>query len=134
MQFPQFNPIALEIGGLKIHWYAITYIFGFAAAWLLGNYRADRSKGLWTREQVSDFLFYSYLGVILGGRIGYVIFYHFDFFLADPLYLFKIWQGGMSFHGGFLGVLFATWYFSKKTSKNFFTVADFIVPLVPLGL
>ncbi len=133
MDFPNFDPVAIQLGPLKIHWYALTYLFGFAAAWILGYRRADHSSS-WTRDQVSDFLFYSYLGVILGGRLGYVLFYHFDYFLADPRYLYRIWEGGMSFHGGFLGVILATWYFAKKTKKGFFDVADFIVPLVPLGL
>jgi len=134
MDFPNFNPIALELGPLKIHWYAITYVAAFVMAWLLGNYRADKEHSGWNREQVSDLLFYGYLGVILGGRIGYVLFYHLDFFIQDPLYLFRVWEGGMSFHGGILGVTIACWWFAKKSNKSFFDVGDFVVPLVPLGL
>ncbi len=134
MDLPIIDPVALQLGPISIHWYALTYLFGFIAAWLLGYWRADKSNGQWTREQVSDFLFYSYLGVILGGRIGYVMFYHLDLFFDNPLYLFRIWEGGMSFHGGFLGVLLATWLFARKSRKTLFEVGDFIVPLVPLGL
>jgi phosphatidylglycerol:prolipoprotein diacylglycerol transferase len=134
MNFPDINPIALELGPIKIHWYAVTYLAAFAFAWLLGNYRADKENSGWTREQVSDLLFYGYLGVILGGRIGYVLFYNFSAFVDDPIYLFRIWDGGMSFHGGILGVTFACWWFAKNTGKAFFDVGDFVVPLVPLGL
>ena len=134
MDFPNIDPIALQLGPLKIHWYAITYLAAFAFAWLLGNYRADQKNSGWTREQVSDLLFYGYLGVILGGRIGYVFFYNFSEFINDPIYLFRIWDGGMSFHGGILGVTIASWWFAKSTKKAFFDVGDFVVPLVPLGL
>jgi len=100
----------------------------------MANKAADRSNGLWTRDQVSDLLFYSFLGVILGGRVGYVLFYQFEYFLSDPLYLFQIWQGGMSFHGGLLGVILAIFIFARKTKKNFLEVGDFVAPLVPIGL
>ncbi len=140
MQFPEFDPIALSIGPffgigpLQIHWYAISYLVAFAIAWFLAMSRAKKPDSGWTSEQVSDLLFYGYLGVILGGRIGYVLFYHFDFFLADPLYLFKVWNGGMSFHGGLLGVIAGVWWFARKSHKSFWHVADFVVPIVPLGL
>ena len=140
MQFPDFDPIAIRIGPffgigpLQIHWYALTYLAAFAIAWFLGMKRAKKPGSGWTSEQVSDLLFYGYLGVILGGRIGYVLFYHLDYFLADPFYLFKIWDGGMSFHGGLLGVMTGVWYFARQSKKNFWNVADFTVPLVPLGL
>jgi len=134
MELPNIDPIALELGPLKIHWYAVTYLAAFAFAWLLGNYRADKKNSGWTREQVSDLLFYGYLGVILGGRVGYVFFYNFSAFLNDPIYLFRIWDGGMSFHGGILGVTLACWWFARNTQKAFFDVGDFVVPLVPLGL
>ncbi len=134
MDFPNFEPIAFSIGPLKIHWYALTYVAAFAMAWLLGNVRADKTNSGWTRDEVSDLLFYGYLGVILGGRIGYVLFYHMDYFIQDPIYLFRIWDGGMSFHGGILGVTLACWWFAKKSKKTFFGVGDFVAPLVPLGL
>ncbi len=134
MEFPNIEPIAIQLGPLKIHWYAITYVAAFAFAWLLGNHRADKANSGWARDEVSDLLFYGYLGVILGGRIGYVLFYHLDFFFNDPLYLFRIWDGGMSFHGGILGVTFACWWFARKSSKKFFDVGDFVAPIVRLGL
>jgi phosphatidylglycerol:prolipoprotein diacylglycerol transferase len=110
------------------------YLIGFIAAMLMANKAADRSHGLWTREQVSDLLFYGFLGVVLGGRVGYVLFYQFDYFLSDPLYLLEIWQGGMSFHGGLLGVILAIFIFARKSQKSFLMVGDFVAPLVPIGL
>jgi phosphatidylglycerol---prolipoprotein diacylglyceryl transferase len=110
------------------------YLFGFAFAMWLAGRRADVQNSGWTRNEVSDLLFYGFLGVILGGRVGYVLFYNFDMFLADPLYLFKIWTGGMSFHGGLIGVITAMIWFAHKTKRHFFTVADFVAPLIPFGL
>ncbi|GAA3547101.1 prolipoprotein diacylglyceryl transferase [Zobellella aerophila] len=132
--FPQFDPIALQVGPLAIHWYGLMYLLGFLFAWWLGNRRASQPGSEWTKEQVSDLLFYGFLGVILGGRLGYVFFYQLDTFLADPLYLFKIWTGGMSFHGGLLGVITAMLLFARKVGKRFFAVSDFIAPLIPFGL
>ncbi len=132
--FPSINPIAFHLGPLAVHWYGIAYLFGFLSALFLGAYRAKRSNGLWTYDEVNDLVFYCALGVILGGRIGYMVFYDFSVLLADPLELFKIWQGGMSFHGGLLGVATAVYIFSRKTHKDFFSIGDFIAPLVPLGL
>ncbi|PHR83944.1 MAG: prolipoprotein diacylglyceryl transferase [Colwellia sp.] len=134
LQFPVIDPIIFSIGPVSLRWYGTMYLIGFLAAMFMANKAADRSKGLWTRDQVSDLLFYSFLGVILGGRIGYVLFYQWDYFLADPLYLFQIWQGGMSFHGGLLGVILAVLIFARKTKKTFLVVGDFVVPLVPIGL
>ncbi len=110
------------------------YLFGFAFAMWLAGRRADAPNSGWARNEVSDLLFYGFLGVILGGRVGYVLFYNFDMFLADPLYLFKIWTGGMSFHGGLIGVITAMVWFAHKTKRHFFTVADFVAPLIPFGL
>jgi phosphatidylglycerol:prolipoprotein diacylglycerol transferase len=134
LQFPIIDPIIFSIGSVSLRWYGTMYLIGFLAAMFMANKAADRSNGLWTRDQVSDLLFYSFLGVILGGRIGYVLFYQWDYFLADPLYLFQIWQGGMSFHGGLLGVILAVLIFARKTKKTFLVVGDFVVPLVPIGL
>ena len=134
LQFPVIDPIIFSIGPVSLRWYGAMYLIGFLAAMFMANKAADRSDGLWTREQVSDLLFYGFLGVILGGRVGYVFFYQFDYFLSDPLYLLQIWQGGMSFHGGLLGVTLAVFLFARKTSKSFLTVGDFVVPLVPIGL
>lgn len=132
--FPGFDPIAIELGPLAVHWYGLMYLLGFVFAWWLGNRRAAQPGSEWTKDQVSDVLFYGFLGVIVGGRLGYVLFYQFDTFLADPVYLIKIWSGGMSFHGGLVGVLTAFWLFGRKHNKTFFAVADFIAPLIPFGL
>ncbi|WNC73334.1 prolipoprotein diacylglyceryl transferase [Thalassotalea psychrophila] len=134
IQFPIIDPIIFSIGPIALRWYGFMYLIGFILAMVIANKAADKSNGLWTRDQVSDLLFYGFLGVILGGRIGYVLFYNFDYFLSDPLYLFKIWTGGMSFHGGLLGVVTAIAFFARKEKKSFLQVGDFVAPLVPLGL
>lgn len=134
LQFPVIDPIIFSIGPVALRWYGMMYLIGFLGAMFIANKAADKSGGEWTRDQVSDLLFYGFLGVILGGRVGYVLFYQFDYFLAEPLYLFKIWAGGMSFHGGLLGVIAAVYIFARKTNKSFLTVGDFVVPLVPIGL
>jgi len=134
LQFPVIDPVIFSIGPVSLRWYGTMYLIGFLAAMFMANKAADRSNGLWTREQVSDLLFYSFLGVILGGRVGYVLFYQFEYFLTDPLYLLQIWQGGMSFHGGLLGVILAVFIFARKTQKSFLVVGDFVAPLVPIGL
>jgi phosphatidylglycerol:prolipoprotein diacylglycerol transferase len=110
------------------------YLFGFVTGWALGRYRARREGSGWSAQQVDDLVFYTALGVILGGRIGYVLFYNFSAFLTNPLMIFKIWQGGMSFHGGLLGVLLAMGLFARKIGKGFFEVTDFMAPLIPPGL
>lgn len=134
LQFPVIDPIIFSIGPVALRWYGAMYLVGFLAAMFMANKAADNSKGLWTRDEVSDLLFYSFLGVILGGRVGYVLFYQFEYFLSDPLYLLKIWEGGMSFHGGLLGVILAIFIFARRTKKSFLVVGDFVAPLVPIGL
>lgn len=131
---PNFDPVAFSLGPLQVRWYGLMYLLGFAAGWALGRYRAARPGSGWTPQQIDDLLFYLGLGVILGGRIGYVLFYNFAAFLDHPLLLFKIWEGGMSFHGGLLGVLIALGLFARKIHSNYFAVTDFIAPLVPTGL
>ena len=131
---PIIDPIIFSIGPIALRWYGLMYLIGFVAALFLANKAADKSKGAWTREQVSDLLFFAFLGVVLGGRIGYVFFYQFQSFLSDPLYLFKIWEGGMSFHGGLLGVVTAVVIFAYKNNKHYLAVGDFVAPLVPIGL
>ena len=131
---PDFDPVAFSIGPLKVRWYGLMYLVGFAIAWVLGRYRAKRPASGWQPTQVDDLVFYGAMGVILGGRIGYVVFYGFSAFLHNPLMLFKVWEGGMSFHGGLLGVLIAMLLFTRKVNKGFFEVTDFIAPLTPLGL
>ena len=134
LQHPQIDPVAIAIGPLKIHWYGLTYLVGFLAGWWLGRLRARKPWSPITEDQMGDLLFYLALGVILGGRFGYVIFYNFDAFLADPLWLFRVWEGGMSFHGGLLGVMFAMWWYGLKVDTGFWRIADFVAPLVPVGL
>jgi len=134
LSYPQIDPVALAIGPLKIHWYGLMYLVGFGAAWWLANARASRPGSGWNRQQVSDLIFFAAMGVILGGRLGYVLFYNFDQFLQDPLWLFAIWEGGMAFHGGLLGVIVAFAWFARKYQKTLFEVADFAAPLVPIGL
>jgi len=132
--YPDISPVAVSLGPVAIHWYGIMYLLGFVAVWWLGGLRARRPDSGWTAEEVPDLLFYGALGVILGGRLGYILFYNFDLFLADPLMLFRIWQGGMSFHGGMLGVFVGMWLFGRKTGRSFFQVTDFMAPFVPIGL
>lgn len=131
----QIDPIAFSLGPVKVHWYGLMYLAAFVSAWWLGRLRirAGRLPGV-NMEGFSDLLFYSMLGVVLGGRIGYMLFYAFGDFLANPLLLFKVWDGGMSFHGGLLGVLAAAWWWSRKARLHFFDTMDFVAPLVPLGL
>ena len=135
MEFPKFDPVIFQIWGpIGLNWYGLMYLLGFAGAWWMGTARSKLPDSPFTAEQVSDFLFYGFLGVVLGGRIGYVLFYQPMEFIHNPLYLIKIWDGGMSFHGGLLGVLVSFWYFARKSKKDFFTIADFFVPMVPIGL
>ncbi len=130
--YPEIDPVLFQLGPLKIHWYGTMYLIGFGIAWWLGSRRAEKANI--TPEQMSDLIFYGVLGVVLGGRLGYVLFYDLPTFLDTPLSLFKIWQGGMSFHGGLIGVLVATWLYARKIKRRFFEVTDFIAPLVPLAL
>lgn len=134
LTYPQIDPIALALGPLKIHWYGLMYLFAFGSAYALALYRARQSERGWTADHVSDLVFYGALGVILGGRIGYMLFYQFDVLLSDPLALFKVWQGGMSFHGGFIGVMLGMVLFARKHGKTAFQTLDFIAPCVPTGL
>lgn len=148
-QYPQFDPVAISLGPIQIHWYALSYLIGIAIVWWHFGYR-NRAAGVaveargkkhpakivtpWTEEQLSDLIFYGVLGVILGGRIGYMLFYGADQLLDNPLNLFRIWEGGMSFHGGMLGVFIGMYWFSRKVGKSFFQVSDFVAPGVPIAL
>jgi len=131
----QIDPIALALGPLQIHWYGIMYLLGFGVAWWLGRRRIRQGRLPGVDEQAfGDLLFYGMVGVVLGGRLGYVFFYAFDELLGDPLMLVRIWEGGMSFHGGLLGVVAAAIWWARRHQLHFFDVADFIAPLVPAGL
>jgi phosphatidylglycerol:prolipoprotein diacylglycerol transferase len=133
LKHPDINPVAISIGPLSIHWYGIMYLVGFAAGWWLGRRRASVRPG-WDAQQVGDLVFYIALGVVIGGRLGYVLFYDLPSYLASPLDVFKLWRGGMSFHGGLIGVIIAMWLFARHRGRPFFDVADFVAPLVPIGL
>ncbi len=133
---PQFDPVAVKLfGPLAIRWYGLTYLLGFALLWLAARYAIKtRAHSTVTAQQFDDLLFYGILGVILGGRLGYVLFYKFGDYLAEPWKIFYVWEGGMSFHGGFLGVIIAMWWYARSRGLKWLAVTDFIAPLVPLGL
>ncbi|WP_020505766.1 prolipoprotein diacylglyceryl transferase [Lamprocystis purpurea] len=134
LTYPDIDPIAIAIGPLRVHWYGLMYLLGFAFAWGLGRWRASRPGSGWNADMVDDLIFYCVIGVIAGGRLGYMLFYGFDQILANPLNLIKVWEGGMSFHGGLLGVVLAVALFARRHGLHFFQAADFITPLVPTGL
>ena len=131
---PQFDPVLISIGPLAIRWYALSYIVGIILFTILGRRRIAQGNSVFTKETLDDFLTWGILGVILGGRIGYVLFYKFSDYLANPLDIFKVWEGGMSFHGGFLGVVVAMWLFGRKHNISILKLMDTVAPLVPLGL
>jgi phosphatidylglycerol:prolipoprotein diacylglycerol transferase len=132
---PQFDPVAIHLGPFGIHWYGLMYLIGFMTLLWLGKWRIrNNPDGGWTEKQLDDVLFYGALGVVLGGRLGYVLFYQPGHFLAHPAEIFSVWQGGMSFHGGFLGVLIAMAILVRKEGKHWLALMDFIAPLVPPGL
>jgi phosphatidylglycerol---prolipoprotein diacylglyceryl transferase len=134
LTYPQIDPVLIAIGPLKIHWYGLMYLIGFAAVWVLGQKRAQQPWSPIKPAAIEDLVTYGAMGVILGGRIGYILFYNFTEFLSDPAILFKIWQGGMSFHGGMLGVFVAMWFFGKKQGCTMLQLTDIIAPLAPIGL
>ena len=131
---PQFDPVALSLGPISIRWYGLMYLLAFAQFIWLGRRRIKQNGGPFSAEQLDDLLFYGVLGVILGGRLGQVLFYEPGYYFSHPFEIIAVWKGGMSFHGGFLGVIVAMLLWSKKQGKTLLTVTDFIVPLVPLGL
>ena len=134
LPYPEIDPVAIALGPVKIHWYGLAYLAGLGFAWWLAVRRSRLPWSVIKREQVDDMIFYSALGVVLGGRIGYALFYGGDQLAEDPTWLLRVWQGGMSFHGGFLGVLFAMYVFSRRQNINFGSVMDFAAVLTPVGL
>jgi phosphatidylglycerol:prolipoprotein diacylglycerol transferase len=135
---PEFDPVALQLGPLAIRWYGLMYLLAFAAFYLLGRWRVTRSHhgpatGL-KPSDVEDLLFHGVLGVVLGGRLGYVLFYKPAYYLQHPLEVFAVWQGGMAFHGGLVGVLVACAWFARRRGLPFLVLMDFVAPLVPIGL
>ena len=134
INYPGFNPIAFELGPVKVHWYGIMYLLGFAGAWWLARRRAAKPGSSWKPDDVDDLIFFCMLGVILGGRIGYVLFYGLKFWATDAWYPLKLWEGGMSFHGGLLGVVAAMTLFAWRRGRNAADVYDFTAPLPALGL
>ena len=132
--FPHIDPVAVSLGPVKVHWYGLMYLAAFATAYLLSLRRGRMPHLGWSGEQVMDLLNYVMLGIIFGGRLGYVLFYTNGRVFTDPLLLFKIWEGGMSFHGGLLGTITAMWLYARNRGLSFWQVADFVAPVVPPGL
>lgn len=141
-EYPSIDPVAISLGPIQIHWYALSYLIGISFVWWHLSFRnkkqAEKPKQhnvpVWTAEQLSDLVFYAVLGVILGGRIGYMLFYGMDQILENPVSVLRVWEGGMSFHGGMLGVFLGMYWFARKTGHTFFQVTDFIAPSIPIAL
>ena len=130
-----FDPVAISLGPLSVHWYGIMYLLAFLFFWAGGNWLVRRRPWWgWSPEDVGDMLFYGMMGVVAGGRLGYVLFYGLESLLRDPLFLFRITDGGMSFHGGLLGVMTVMWWIGRKSGRGFWAVSDFVAPLIPVGL
>jgi len=133
MKYFVIDPVILDLGFVKIYWYGVMYLFAFLSAYLLARYRAKSSEK-WNSSNIDDLIFYGALGVVLGGRVGYLLFYNFTSFISNPLIFFNFQNGGMSFHGGFIGILIAALLFNKNSKFSFFETTDFIAPLIPIGL
>ena len=132
---PQFDPVALQLGPIAVRWYGLMYLVGFGLVWAAGRYRIARTPGgVWSAKDLDDALFYGILGTILGGRLGYVLFYKFSDYMAAPWKILYVWEGGMSFHGGMLGVILAMLWFARSRRQDWLAVTDFIAPLAPLAL
>ncbi|HLD84316.1 MAG TPA: prolipoprotein diacylglyceryl transferase [Coxiellaceae bacterium] len=135
LKYPSFlHPTAFSIGPITVHWYGVMYLVGFVGAWLLATYRAKKSGSGFTPNQITDLIFYAALGVVFGGRIGYMLFYALPELIAHPISLFYVWDGGMSFHGGLIGVFLALFFYGRHLKKSVWELADFIAPMVPIGL
>jgi len=134
LPYPEIDPVAIALGPVKVHWYGLTYLAALGFAWWLAARRSQRPGAVLQREQVDDLIFFGALGVVLGGRIGYALFYGADKLAQDPTWLLRVWQGGMSFHGGMLGVMLAMYLFARRRGIGLGALLDFVAPLVPFGL
>lgn len=144
LTFPEIDPVAISIGGftiagktigpIDIHWYGLMYLFGFLGCWVLANYRASKPGAVINRKQTEDMIFYGAMGLVVGARAGYVVFYNFDAWMNDFFMLFRLWEGGMSFHGGLLGTAIGLLLFARRVDRNFFDIVDFVAPFAPLGI
>lgn len=134
LAFPQIDPVAIQLGPLAVHWYGLMYLVGFGSAWLLGRRLVKKGLTRVTLVDLEDMLFLSMLGAVLGGRLGYVLFYKPTYYLQNPTEILYLWEGGMSFHGGLLGVILSLWFFAHRRQYRFLELGDLIAPLVPLGL
>lgn len=131
---PDINPVAFSLGPVAVHWYGIMYLLSFLVGWAVAAYRTRLPHIDWTSQEVGDYLFYVVLGVVIGGRLGFMAFYKPELVIANPLNIFKVWDGGMSYHGGMLGVFAVSWWYAHKTNRHFFDVTDFVAPFIPIGL
>ena len=134
LAYPEIDPVAFAFGPVKVHWYGLTYLAGLAFAWWLAVRQTQRPGSVLKREQVDDLIFYAAIGIVLGGRMGYAFFYGGERLAEDPAWLLRVWQGGMSFHGGLLGVIAAMWLFARRQGIAIGPLLDFIAPLAPVGL
>lgn len=135
LTYPHLNPVAISLGPIKVHWYGIMYVLGFLFFVYGGKWRVKKyGSDFWTNKLIDDFIFYAVLGVILGGRLGYCLFYQPVYYFTNPLDILKIYDGGMSFHGGMLGVVIVAYLFSRRHKQNFFVISDFLALLAPMGL
>ena len=132
--YPNLDPVAISLGPISIHWYAISYLVGIGLVWWTLGYRNRHYASGYSDEEVSDLVFFAVLGVLLGGRIGYMLFYGMENLMANPASALRVWEGGMSFHGGLIGVLLGVLWFARKTGRTFFQITDFIAPSIPIAL
>ena len=134
LQYPQIDPVALQLGPISVHWYGLMYLLGFAAVWLLGRWRIRQGRTDLSLRDLEDIIFYSVIGVVVGGRLGYALIYKPGHYLSHPLEILHIWEGGMSFHGGLIGVIVVLLWYARRRGRHILDVADFIAPMIPLGL
>ena len=134
LQYPDINPVALSIGVLQIHWYGLSYLLGISLVWLNISFQTRKNESYWDSESISDIVFYSVAGVLIGGRLGYICFYNYEQFLLDPIIIFKIWEGGMSFHGAVAGIIISTYFFSIKHKTSVFYFLDLVALSSPIGI